>query len=342
MFKIVAERYKTSAEAEKAFLVVDNQNGFTWQTASTLRQLFGMLKKGSRIEVGSLYNWGTVSLYANRCINKINGSLTLNGNNPMIVAGYLNDVITSSGTIKINGVDLGKAIAVPLTVTPQQMTRFGLYAKHLMDVVAIYLPKIDFLGFLPFDARFENLKQCIPCVQNWLNILCSGAYFFKLCYKATFTSRYMGVDEVSNFSYGMVYNNKISLVDLYDNELPLSRFINALERRNIVNTPLLYNNGKMLYGKDYGKGAYKCYDEVYAGDMFGVELIDGIRKCEGINKKLLGNGVYEWYDVSHQGNGYHIVGYQDEYGTGIPVLEGSLIVKNGKPELVIDYIEKAM
>ena len=250
------------------FLVTSPTYGFDIKDLSTLIIDLALYKdKGYKIEVASAQN-DCVKLVSVDTVITSEGKLSRKGNVPFSIEKIL-DYKKSRCSFNINGADLGEALMVFAVVSNEKCENGFIF---------IYLPKVDLLYALyDVDSNFE--------------IFCNGGTFFKLCgkvpkYKGNHRAPSVKEFDSSHWIYAFIQGESLWIPDIRDGEYATSTFLDLLERKKLIRTPILSNisdvweedMGVITYSLDK-KGDFNSYEKM---DHFSVDLLDGIRNVEGV------------------------------------------------------------
>ena len=296
---------------EKSFIIAGKEFGFWMKTLDQMHQILACLPQEERIQVGSLTNNYVKSIKIKNCITR-EGILTSAGNIPLDIIGMMEDLHSGSDVI-INGVNLGRADILILRCRPHGgYKEWSEYVKFVEDVAVIYLQKIDFMHILPLGGLYSRIDAMVNIALDYLEVLCGGYNFFKLCGKAQYGHVYsMSKEYASNWFYGYASKGKLKVLDLEYRDFPLTKFLDTLEREGYIDIPLLTNHDKLV---SYGKGGYSKYSALKGKHTYYPNLIEAFRKYKNIQIPFLEvfdpneppPYVYEVEEMKGK-NGYHII-----------------------------------
>ena len=292
-------------------VMVDTIRGFYIEDIDTARTCLPkektyLLEKGMHdmaegVEVASYYNDLPAKVPFEKVITK-KGNLSLRYVEPMYIDNVMN-LVTSNGTAKINGKDLGKVYAMTFVGSP---VRKEDRSKRAIKA-ALYFPQCNFFMVI-------NLPSDGTEIYSYLRLLCDDRYFFKLCgkedYEVTSNGRekkvsswvYASTLYNRNGVYSSILYNRISVHDLEDGgRLTLGNILGILERAGLCSIPLLDKKNCILVSENNKEGS----------EFFKISLYRLLRTLEGVGDegRLLKCG--ECSEVQYTGmklpNGYYII-----------------------------------
>ena len=349
MFKIVGQLTPRNDKTVTEYLIADNSLGYSIENRGTMDITLRQFPENGIVEVGSLFNYATEKVTARTCITKKDGSLTARGIAPVEIVDMLAPV-ESSGIVRINGENLGKALLTPMRIRLAKDIKGITHGKGVYldsdgeeDVIALYLPKIDFLHFLPVGGKIgrvsrtgslDYLTELKWLASEIMNPLYYGGQIFKLGGVVEdnwlYTKGEEGIGKNGFFIYGLVYPNSLFVIDLQNMWFPLSRLIYNLEKNHLI------KEVPSLLGITSGRLAERPnLDEMYGVEifsafrqMYNIKLDTGYIKNGGMLRGVGYSNAHD-YSVESTGNGFKIRGYS--MGSKDLKYEGMLTVEAGMP-----------